>query len=135
YLDANDNGWYVGGDNYDLRLHPNGDAPAGGEWHANAKKTFAVAFHNCSVKGKWPFYDPDWQPDSGFDAVETNTHAKYSVEIRIPKNPSRGLDLREGKKIGILIAINPEGGNGRPNEHGALTVFEPHTFFTVELGN
>lgn len=135
YLDANDNGWYVGGDNYDLRLHPNGDAPAGGEWHANAKKTFAVAFHNCSVKGKWPFYDPDWQPDSGFDAVETKTRAKYSVEIRIPKNPSRGLDLREGKKIGILIAINPEGGNGRPNEHGALTVFEPHTFFTVELGN
>ena len=44
-----------------------------------------------------------------------------------------GLDLCERERIGILIAINSVESNGRPKEHGALTVFEPHTFFTFTL--
>ena len=133
FVDAGDNGWYVGHDNYDLRVHPNGGAPAGNEWHANADRTFAAAFHNCGVKGKWPFYDPDGLADDEVQAVQEKALDGYTLEIRLPRNRANGLDLVEGQKIGILIAIEPEGGNGRPDEHGALTVFEPHTFFTVKL--
>jgi hypothetical protein len=133
YVDAGDNGWYVGRDNYDLRVHPGGGAPDRGAWHANADRTFAAAFHNCGVKGKWPFYDPEGLEDNEAQAVQEQTPNGYMLEIRLPKNAENGLKLVEGQKIGLLISIEPEGGNGRPNEAGAITVFEPHTFFTIKL--
>lgn len=132
-LDADDDGWFVGHDNYDLRVHPKGDVPSWNEWHANSTRTFAAAFHNCGVRNKWPFYDPEWQPKGGIEPVESKTPDNYTLEIRLRRNHDYGLDLADGEKIGILIAINPESGNGRPNEQGSLTVFEPHTFFTVTL--
>ncbi|MCX8108588.1 MAG: fibronectin type III domain-containing protein, partial [Verrucomicrobiae bacterium] len=132
-VDANDDGWFVGGDNYDLRIHPEGDAPSGPEWRTNQTRTFAVAFHNCSVQGKWPFYDPEWQNAESIQAFQEVNEDNYTVQIRFRRSPAGGLDFQPGKKIGILIAINPKGGNRRLNQHGALTVFEPHTFFTFTL--
>ena len=40
---------------------------------------------------------------------------------------------RAGWALAILVALCAKEGNGRPGEQGDLTLFEPHTFFTVTL--
>ena len=121
------------GDNYDLHVHPGGGAPDRGAWKANADRTFAAAFHNCGVKNKWPFYDEEGLAEDEVEAAQNVAPDRYMLEIRVPKNRGNGLELVEGEKIGLLIAIEPEGGNQRPDQHGALSVFEPHSFFGFEL--
>jgi hypothetical protein len=132
YIDFGDNGWFVGKDNYDLRITPAGTAKGGGAWHVNAEKTLSAALHNCGEPGKWPFYDPEGLKDGEVRFAQT-TDKGYSFEIAIPKNKVNGVDLVKGKKIGILFAAGPAGGNGRAQEPGQLTVFEPHTFYAFEL--
>lgn len=133
-LDNDDNGWYVGADNYDMVIFSNGDARWGKEWHGNEEKTFIYGFHNCGVKDKWPFYDADGLKDGEIQYTqEVKEDGSYVGEIRIPKNEKNGLSLKAGEKIGILLTINPEGGIQRPGDFNELSVFEPHSFFAVEL--
>jgi hypothetical protein len=133
-LDLDDNGWFFGHDNYDMEVFPNGGARWGEEWHGNEDKTFIFAFHNCGVPGKWPFYDRTGLRDGEIAMAQEQTpDGKYRVEIRVPKNAANGLELVEGEPIGIMLTISPEGGINRQWEYNALSVFEPHTFFTFEL--
>jgi hypothetical protein len=132
YLDFGNNGWFVGKDNYDLRISPNGNVRVGAQWHVNAEKTFGAALHNCGEPGKWPFYDQDGLKD-GEVKYEQSTDNGYAALITIPKNLGNGVLLTQGQKIGILFAVGPVGGAKRPMQTGQLTIFEPHTFFRFSL--
>jgi hypothetical protein len=131
YLDLNDNGWYFGHDNYHMLIRPAGLSP-GKEWHASADMCFEAAFHNCGVPGKWPFYDAEGLKDGEIKFAQSK-ESGYSFEVAVPKNTKNGLELKPGERIGILIAVGPQGGAGRPGQFGQLTIFEPHTLFALEL--
>jgi hypothetical protein len=133
-LDLDDNGWYFGADNYDMEILPNGNARHGKEWHGNEEKTFIYGFHNCGVKDKWPFYDEHGLNDGEIQYTqEVKEDGSYSGEIRVPRNATNGLELIEGEKIGIMLTVDPEGGIQRPAHFNQLSVFEPHSFFAIEL--
>jgi hypothetical protein len=120
YLDLNDDGWFMGADNYDLRVKT---GPEGASLNPR--------FHNCGVPGKWPFYE-DGRLEAGRDV-----HLEESewLVLKVARAPAMGLDLVAGERIGILVALLPVGGTGRPPSRGDLTLFEPHTFFTFTLEN
>lgn len=120
FLDLDDDGWFVGADNYDIRVRDG--------------VSFQASFHNCGVKGKWPFYE-EGRIEAGKDVLFQSQIEKesFALEIKVPRNKHLGLDLEYGEKIGILIALGPKGGNGRVGKTGALTLFEPQTFFTFTL--
>jgi hypothetical protein len=132
YFDFGDNGWFMGKDNYDLRIAPGGSIKVGAEWHTNADKTFGAALHNCGVPGKWPFFDATGLKDGEVKFAQSKENG-YSFEIAIPKNPGNGVALTPGQKIGLLFAVGPVGGAGRPGEVGQLTLFEPHNLIAFEL--
>ena len=132
YFDFGDNGWFMGKDNYDLRIAPGGSVKVGAEWHTNADKTFGAALHNCGVPGKWPFFDATGLKDGEVRFAQSKENG-YGFEIAIPKNPGNGVALTPGQKIGLLFAVGPVGGAGRPGEVGQLTLFEPHNLIAFEL--
>jgi hypothetical protein len=119
-LDLDDDGWFMGGDNYDLRVRK-GDQ-------------YVARFHNCNVPGKWPFFEDD-RLEIGRDLFFESAHheGQYRLRIGIARAPQNGLALETGEPIGVLLAVMPENGAGRPGQVGALTLFEPHTFFTFTL--
>jgi hypothetical protein len=117
-LDLDDDGWFVGGDNYLIRVGPGGGS---------------FEFHNCSVPGKWPFFDPSRIKEGDISFEQRVGDSGYEMLVRIRRNPENGLELREGEEIGLLLAVEPRGGTGRKGKEGMLTVFEPHTFVSLRL--
>lgn len=128
-LDADDDGWFVGGDNLDLRVRPAGGMQTGGEWRRNPDGTFAISLHHCAVPGKWPFYDASALPSTAAAFTQESSPNGYSATIRLPRSPQNGLCLRPGERIGILFGLRPQGAAG----WGTLTPFEPHTFVAFTL--
>lgn len=132
YLDFGDNGWYMGGDNYEMRIKPAGNVKAGDEWHTNADKTFAATFHNCGVPGKWPFYDFTGLKDNEVK-FEQSTENGYKLKIAIPKNDKNGVKLVKGQNVGVYISVKPVGGSKTDPQVGDLSVFEPDTLVDFQL--
>ena len=119
-LDLDDDGWFVGADNFDIRVKDG--------------VSFEPRFHNCGVEGKWPFYEAG-RLEVGRDVFFESEFEKdlFRLRFRVARSPGLGLDLEAGERIGMLIAVGPKGGNGRPGQVGDLTLFEPHTFFRFTL--
>ncbi len=119
-LDLENDGWFMGADNYDIRVQDG--------------VSYEPRFHHCGVEGKWPFYE-EGRLETGRDLFFESEIEKdrFRIAIRVARSPDNGLELIAGERIGILIAASPEGGAGRPGEQGDLTLFEPHTFFTFTL--
>jgi len=132
-LDADDDGWFRGGDNYLLTVRPEGGLGTGGDRHTNADGTLAAAFHNCAVQDRWPFFDPTRLQADEVRFEQTAAEGSYAMTIQVPRNPANGLELVAGEKVGLLLAVAPRGGLQRPEQSGMLTVFEPHTFVAVTL--
>ncbi len=132
-LDMDDDGWYMGHDNYHLVVKPEGDARPRAEWHNTPDNCLTYAFHNCGVPGKWPFYDKDGLKDGEIKFAQSKENG-YSYEIAIPKNQANGVVLVPGKKIGITFGVIPKEGSGHKYyENWYLTPIEPHVFYTFEL--
>lgn len=132
-LDLDDDGWFVGHDNYDIEIFPRGGGRPADTWHGNADGSLLFGFHNCGVPGRWPFYERAGLRPDEIRLVHGQPDGPYSAEVHIPRNPANGLDLVAGERIGIMLTADPEGGIQRPREFNALSVFEPHTFFAFEL--
>ena len=117
-LDADSDGWFVGGDNVTVRV--------------DRKRGLAERnLLQCAEPGRWAFDQPESAPESMFE-VSSSEDGGFSVTI-LP-HPQSGFEGAPGESIGFLIAIDPgtemPHGDGR---RGLLTVFEPHTFFRTKL--
>jgi len=132
-LDNDNDGWFVGADNYDLEIFPDEAARAWGAWHSCDSKALAYAFHNCGVPGKWPFYDAEGFADGKPLAEHRKGDDGYWVQIHIPRNADQGLELKTGEHVGVMLTVDTGRKLDRPGRMRSLSVFEPHTFFTVEL--
>ena len=133
YVDADDDGWYVGRDNLHLVVDPSSGFRGGREWRILSEGALGMALHNCGVQGKWPFYDGPLSAESATFAA-TRPAGRYEFEVALSRDPALGLDLTPGERMGILIAVLPEGGVRRPGAEGKYTPFEPHVFFRFALG-
>ncbi|MEW6747641.1 MAG: hypothetical protein AB1486_33335 [Planctomycetota bacterium] len=131
-LDLDDDGWFCGSDNYDIWIQPGGGRHAEDAFHATGAGTFAIALHNAGVTGRWPFYDAAAFA-GGLPQYAQSLDATYTFELALPRSEAHGLELEAGERIGLLIAIDPGESHPRPGQAGLLTLFEPHTFFAVEL--
>lgn len=132
-LDADDDGWFLGGDNFLLRVRPEGGLGAGDDCFVNAEGTFSTALHNCAVPDRWPFFDRSRLRPEAIQFEQTTAAEGYRMALRLPRDAANGLELVPGERIGLLLAIRPRGGSPRPEQNGMLTVFEPHTFVTIIL--
>jgi hypothetical protein len=132
-LDADDDGWYVGGDNFMFHVRPAGGLRMGSEWWVNAAGTFAAGFHNCSVPGKWPFFDGTRLGPDEIKFDQEISKGGYACAIRVPRRPENGVSLTPGERIGILFALSAAGRSKSPGPDRMLTVFEPHAFVTFIL--
>lgn len=126
-LDADDDGWFKGGDNFLLWVRPAGGLRLGSEWRVNEEGTFAVAFHNCAVPGKWPFFDSTRLAPGQVQFEQRIAEEGYACTVRLPRQPCNGISLRVGERMGILFALRP------PGADKDLTAFEPHTFVGFRL--
>lgn len=132
-LDADNDGWFVGRDNYDMEIFPTENARSWGAWHATENKVLGYAFHNCGVPGKWPFYDPNGLTHDEFLAAHQKGDDGYWVQIHVPRNEETGLSLTPGEEVGVMLTVDLGRQLQRPGTMRTLSVFEPHTFFTLEL--
>lgn len=132
-VDADDNGWYMGGDNFLFTVRPEGGLRSANDQRANADGTFSAAFHNCAVRDKWPFFDPSRLKPDEVQFEQTIGAGPYAMAVRAPRNAANGMELVAGEKLGLLLAVAPRGSLGCPDQSGMLTVFEPHTFVAVTL--
>ncbi len=120
-LDADDDGWYVGPDNLLILLRP-GAPPE-------------VSLHNAGVPGRWPFFESAGFPPESVVFRELEVDGRYWLSVSLPRRPEVGLSLEAGERLGVLFAVTPAGGVARDGAEGALTVFEPHTFFRFALSH
>ena len=132
-LDADDDGWFVGRDNLDLRFDLRG-LRVGPEWRVQAEGKFAAALHNAGVPGKWPFYDPEGLAPDSVAFATADVGGRREFEIALRRDPGLGLDLVAGERMGIAVSVRPGPGVLRPGAEGSLTLFEPHRFFRFALG-
>lgn len=116
-LDADNDGWYVGGDN--IRVEFDRD------------KVLHRDLLQCGIEDQPPASAPDLVPEEMFSVEYSATEG---VTLTIRPRPQAGFAGSPGEEIGILIALDP--GPDQPHgdrRTGMLTVFEPHTFFRTRL--
>ncbi|MEW5760931.1 MAG: hypothetical protein AB1779_09215 [Candidatus Thermoplasmatota archaeon] len=126
YLDANNDGWFHGKDNYEIIFDTIGN------------KVLTAHIFDCSYditsKFGYPIYDDDERyPHGRIIANDVLGYARfdgnYSVEIGIRKNMNTNLLLVNGKKIGVRIEFTWISGDW----HSWATVFEKDFFVRIEL--
>jgi len=118
-IDAENDGWFVGQDNYQLLASPPRDGKGAPE--------VRVHVVNAAVPGKWPFDDPTLVKAEGIRCW-CSTEGGYSLLISVPRSEKTGLLLRRGEKIGLAISY---GNPGDPNH--MLALFEPHALAPLTL--
>ena len=131
-VDADDDGWYVGRDNLDLRVEPAG-AGAGPGWKALGGGVLAASVYEGSRDGVSPYNEDALVPEEGIVFAGSSREGVYEFEIDVARNPGLGLDLEAGEAIGIQAVVVPGGRPWRPGSAGAASFFEPHVFFRFAL--
>ncbi|HEY3268335.1 MAG TPA: hypothetical protein VGM37_15560 [Armatimonadota bacterium] len=124
-LDANDDGWFAGTDNYRMAI----SAPADG----SSEPTIS------SVIWDWSVYDEKKDPNPYLNqskdivkAADIRTVARssaggYVVEAAIPFNYHTGLRLYDGKRLGVKLSVRV------PGTKVAYTAFEPQVLMEMVL--
>jgi len=114
-LDAENDGWFVGRDNYNLVVEPGPEGP-----------TVRVHVVNAADEERWPFNDTRLvKPEA--TRVWTGEGSGSAALIAIPRNRRTGLRLEAGEEIGLSIGYRaPAGGP-------FLMLFEPHTLVPLTL--
>lgn len=118
-IDADDDGWFIGQDNYLVRIKPGPKA---------SNPALSVNLFNCAVPGKYPFWDSSKLKATDFRVATSERDSTYWIEVAIPQNPETGLKLIPGEGIGINIGFKYD-----PKIRRLLSLFEPNTFFKVQL--
>lgn len=117
-LDMDDDGWYVGKDNYEVSV-----SHAGSDW------TLADAWvNNCAEKKKWPFRDDNLGRDVGIELASGIHDSLYEIELSVPRRPDVGLDLQAGEVIGFTFNCLLENDTDK-----WVSAFEPYRFVEITL--
>ena len=117
-LDANNDGFTVGGDNLTISTI----------WNEE-KKGFNVktTFNDASIRKKSTWTD-NLYPNPEKIVVEwKKTEKGFIVEMGLPQTPEAGLNLFSGEETGFNFAFKPEGAKYW------LTLFEPQVLVDVKL--
>ncbi|MGQ9731303.1 MAG: hypothetical protein ACUVX8_08490 [Candidatus Zipacnadales bacterium] len=118
-LDADNNGWFVGRDNYQLTI----DLPS-----KEAAPQVHVTVLNCAEPEKWPFNDDTLVKPEDI-RYEVASAGSYVIVIAIPRSETTGLELELGERLGLNV------GYEHPTRRATyLMLFEPHDLVPLELG-
>ena len=119
-LDAQDNGWFVGRDNFLMTLTPRGDS-----------LTVQAQIFNATDPGKWPYIDDALTNELHFSASMSHRDTGITFRVAIRQNSALGLNLGEhaviGALVGFLCPIDTEGSKRY------VDLFEPNRFFDISL--
>jgi hypothetical protein len=120
-LDANDDGWFVGRDNYQVTVDP--PREPGGQWRVTA---FIV---NAAEPGRWPFSDETLVPSDSVGITPLPDGGGCALVLAFLRSENTGLRLEAGERIGLNV------GYGHPALPGRyLALFQPHALASVSLG-
>ena len=116
-IDANDDGWFHGFDNFQIRVSYNSDTVKTVDYYLRDCSSWVnppkdrkdiLKLSDLKVEARRVVAGPENHraidrlrpPDEGPDRKP-----RYILSIRVPRNDSYGLDLRKGKKIAIRIGL------------------------------
>lgn len=115
-IDAANNGWFSGSDNYRLKVAP----PQEGTTPSIEVAIFDWDRFFAQPQG-YVYWNREKVRSQDILVRASHSQGKYILEIAIPANPQTSLTLRAGKKINVKIGYSlPE----KPGE--IFTQFEPH---------
>ncbi|HKB16262.1 MAG TPA: hypothetical protein VKF62_09350, partial [Planctomycetota bacterium] len=121
-LDARDDGWYVGRDNWIVGVDP-----------AAAGAPVSVAILDAAEPGRWPFEDRDLVRSELIARAVSRTEAGGLVlELALPRNAAGGLLPDPGRRIGIRFLFSTP--QTEAKKRGRITPFEPHRLVSLPLG-
>jgi len=120
-VDADADGWFVGRDNYLLKLTPQADSLVEAQ----------VQINNSAEPDKWPFADERLAATVKLTSAFEKHGESYHLELALPRDENLGLDLTPQEvlsfSIGFLCRFDDQG-NQR-----YVDVFEPNRLFDVRL--
>ncbi len=117
-LDMDNDGWYVGKDNYEVSgTCSDGKCAVADAW-----------VNNCAEKKKWPFRDDALSRDMKIRLAGAPHDAFFECELAIPKREGVGLDLRAAEVIGLTVNCLLEKDTDK-----WISAFEPYRFFELTL--
>ena len=117
-LDMDDDGWFVGKDNYEIAVSC-----------SDGKCALADAWvHHCAERKKWPFRDEGLSREIGAQVVGGLREGVCEVEVRVPRRELLGLDLQPGEVIGLTFNCLLERDSDK-----WVSAFEPYRFFEINL--
>lgn len=116
-IDADNDGWFVGADNFWVDFGPGG--------------IFARDFVQCAEPNKRPFNQPERVPDSMFGFSGS---PRDGWDLVIFPHAAAGFEGTPGEQLGILFKVDMGPDEPyRDGRAGFLTMFEPHAFFRTRL--
>ena len=113
-IDADDNGWFIGRDNYKIVINPDGSLGA-------------KLIVNASIPGEWPFNDKKLLADDNIRSFKVEHEGKYIYYLEVPRNYYTGMELLDCEIMGFLFGFRPLGYSRY------ITVFEPHHLIRLML--
>lgn len=117
-LDMDNDGWYVGKDNYEVSV-----SRGGGGW------SLADAWvNNCAEKKTWPFRDDNLSRNTGIQLSSGIHDSLHEIELSIPRRPEVGLDLHAAEVVGFTFNCLLQEGTDK-----WVSAFEPYRFVEVTL--
>lgn len=99
-LDANDDGWFHGLDNYEFVVRPSEDG---------GNPTLAVSRYESRKTPANNGYPLAAAEATAFTLKTSSAEVSYIYELAVPKTSVEGLELKNGKKIGLKIAVGVGG--------------------------
>ncbi|HET6202004.1 MAG TPA: hypothetical protein VFI25_04280 [Planctomycetota bacterium] len=121
-LDARDDGWYVGRDNWIVAVDPS--APGA---------PVSVSILDAAEPGRWPFEDRDLvKSEEIARAVSRTEGGGLALELALPRNATAGLLPDPGRRIAIRFLFSTAAAEAKGR--GRVTPFEPHALVSLPLG-
>ncbi|MCS7223256.1 MAG: hypothetical protein NZ959_01665 [Armatimonadetes bacterium] len=125
-LDANQDGYWVGADNLDVRVDP--------DW-SQRKVQWKATINNGSDPTRWPFPDESLVPaehitvriESNGTSSSASAAYPYRLIISIKRTDTIGLELKRDENIGVAFYLRVD------HQDRWLSVFEPYRLVPLTL--
>ncbi len=139
-IDANDDGWFHGFDNFQIRIACNKDTVKTVDYYlrdcsswVDPPKDRKDILKLTDLKVETRRVAPESEDRRAIDRlrppnVAPSQKPRYVLSVRIPRNDAFGLDLHPGKKIALRIGLQTSDDRWVWNE-----LFERNYMMTVEL--
>jgi hypothetical protein len=101
-IDANNDGWFHGFDNFQARVMNNGDST----WVADYYLRDCSSWKDPPKDRRDILRRSDLIISSGIDTVHSpGGKVSYSVTVKIPRNDTYGLQLKPGKRMSVRFGL------------------------------